>query len=259
MRKLREGGVVTQSTIAGRITDDQRRNRNAVATSTYAAMLLDQKLRNAQIVINKTCIATGIEAQRSAQAQATYLSHVVLSPKSVDTGLRQIYQDLRISISLNDALSCADLGITSPIALDMCLRFKSASPNERDSWITVPRPASASQSVLLTPSNNQTQITPPPTMITPVSSTTSEGVFSKIKSVSGTEKTTSIITKARHVVKEASTTSSLISSMVQPTPAASTTLQVRIISRQDVAPVSVPPTLWKILASPFKNLWRMIF
>jgi hypothetical protein len=64
------GRGISQAGLAPLISAAQQVNRNAVATSTYEATLLDQKLRSGQMVINKSCVALGVQAQQNALLDA---------------------------------------------------------------------------------------------------------------------------------------------------------------------------------------------
>ena len=53
----------------------------------------------------------------------------------------QIYEDVLMSVTVNDTMTCDQLGIFAATDKDMCQRYKATSRDARDKWKSIPRPS----------------------------------------------------------------------------------------------------------------------
>jgi hypothetical protein len=85
----------------------------------------------------------------------------------------QIYQDILMSVTVNDGLTCAQLGWVSGTDLDMCSRYLGTPADKRLQWVGIPRPYAAPSTAILNP-------WAPPSQQTMTESTASTTVTPKI-------------------------------------------------------------------------------
>jgi hypothetical protein len=52
----------------------------------------------------------------------------------------EIYEDIRMMVTLNDKMTCAQLGIALQPDLDMCTKFRAASDADKADWKSIQRP-----------------------------------------------------------------------------------------------------------------------
>lgn len=94
----------------------------------------------------------------------------------------EIYEDLLMTITINDTMTCAQLGVVATIDKQMCDQYRATSPDKRDSWKSIPRPSATPTGIATPwaptsqqiPANPQQGIAPIPATpaLSPVATTT---------------------------------------------------------------------------------------
>jgi len=105
--------------------------------------------------------------------------------ETMPPGTYEIYDDIRMQVTLNDDMTCNQFGIMSSGDMDMCQRYKATPLDKRDQWKTIPRPltpvngienpwAPASQQTLVNGTSQQVlaPLPPPPPPPPPAATTT---------------------------------------------------------------------------------------
>ena len=66
-------------------------------------------------------------------------------------GKYEIYEDIRMTVTVNDEKNCDQLGMIGSVDLDMCKRFKATPDAQKIDWKTIPRPVTVSGAVISNP------------------------------------------------------------------------------------------------------------